>query len=242
MSDFIRNVLAYPSAFFYVFRHGLAKYFILSGILSLLIGGATIGSAYFFSDDIAAMLLDLYPWEVGKGVLESVGTYVIGGALVGFGLIAYKYLILIVIGPFMGPLSERVEEIETGVKAEGQGLGQIGYAMVRGVRMALRNITKELFYTILLLIAGLFPFFSPVAGIMIFVVQAFYMGFANTDYHMEKRYTVREAVSLAKENRMALIGNGTGFLLILLIPVVGLLIAPVLGTVVATKDALRKGY
>jgi len=92
------------------------------------------------------------------------------------------------------------------------------------------------------IVGTLLSLLSPFSAVGIFLVQAFYIGFANTDYHLEKRCTVRESVTYGRNNKWALMGNGTGFLLLLFIPVVGLLVAPVLGTVVATRDALSKGY
>jgi len=236
--DFIKNVLAYPAAFRYVLCNGLTKYFLISGFISLLIGGVAFGAVYYLSDDFGAMLMSFYPFEWGKETLTGVSSVVSGTMLSALSLILYKYILLICIGPFMGPLSERVEEIETGQPKRSQGLGQIGYAMIRGLRITLRNISKELFYTVVLLILSAFPIFAPFTAVGIFLVQAYFIGFANTDYHLEKRNSVRESIQYCKSNKMAVMGNGTGFLLLLFIPIAGLLLAPVLGTVAATRSAL----
>ena len=238
MIDYIKNVLAYPAAFGYVLRNGLTKYFLISGFISLAIGALAFGAVYYLSDDFGAMLMSFYPFEWGKETLTNYSSIVTGTMLSALSLILYKYVLLICIGPFMGPLSERVEEIETGQPRSAQGLGQIGYAMIRGLRITLRNIMKELFYTVVLLILSVFPIFSPFTAVGMFLVQAYFIGFANTDYHLEKRKSVRESVQYCKSNRMAIMGNGTGFLLLLFIPVLGLLLAPVLGTVAATRSVL----
>jgi len=242
MNDFFKNILAYPSALIYVLGNGLTKYFIVSGFISLGIGAIAFGGVYFFSDDLGGLLINFYPFDWGKEAVTKVATVIVGTLLSIVALLVYKYLLLICIGPFMSPLAEDIEEIETGLPATKQGVGQMGYTMVRGVRITLRNIVKELLYTLLIVLAGLIPLLSPFSAVGIFLVQAFYIGFANTDYHLEKRCTVRESVTYGRNNKWALMGNGTGFLLLLFIPVVGLLVAPVLGTVVATRDALSKGY
>jgi len=238
MLSLIKNILAYPSALIYVFKHGLAKYFLISGIISLLIGGALFGSIYYFSDDIGGLLSGLYPFEWGSSAISKFSTYLTGGIFLVFGLLLYKYLLLILISPFMSPLSERVETIETGREAPQQGFGKVGYSLVRGIGISLRNVSKELIYTIIILLLGLIPIFSPFAAVALFIVQAYYIGFANMDYHLEKRNTIKQSVTFCKKNRMAVLGNGIGYLLLLFIPVIGLMVAPVLGTVSATRNAL----
>jgi len=238
---FIRSFLAYLPALSYVFKHGLSRYFLYSGLISLVLGAITFGSAYLFADDIGGLLTSFYPYERGAGIVARVSTVASGLTLGVVGLLLYKYILLILISPFMSPLAERVEEIETGAVPANQGLGEVGYSMVRGVRISIRNLTKEIFYTILLLLLGLIPLFSIPATVLLFAVQAYFMGFANTDYHLEKSHTVKETIAYGKRNKLSLMGNGAGFLLLLLIPVAGLLFAPVLGTVAATRQSLQHG-
>jgi len=242
MTDFFKNLLAYPAALAFVLKNGLTKYFLISGFISLAIGALAFGGIYAFSDDLGGLLVGLYPFDWGQAVVAKAANIIMGTLLSVIALVAYKYLLLIFIGPFMGPLAEEIEEIETGRAPLKQGLGQMGYAMIRGIRLASRNIFKELLYTLLIVIAGLIPLLSPFSAVGVFAIQAYYVGFANVDYHLEKRNTIRQSVSYGKSNKWALIGNGTGFLLLLFIPIIGLLMAPVLGTVVATRDAISKGY
>lgn len=238
---FIRSFLAYLPALNFVFKHGLSRYFLYSGLISLALGAVTLGSAYWLADDVGGLVTSLYPYERGAGIIAKVSTVASGLTLGVVGLLLYKYILLILISPFMSPLAERVEEIETGVRPAAQGLGQIGYGMVRGVRISLRNITKELLYTVVLLLLGLIPLFSIPATVLILAVQAYFMGFANTDYHLEKSHTVPQAIQYGKANRLSLTGNGAAFLLLLFVPVIGLLVAPVLGTVAATRQSLKHG-
>ena len=73
---------------------------------------------------------------------------------------------------------------------------------------------------------------------MIFLVQSYYAGFGNFDYYLERRATVKESVRYIRQKRGLVIGNGAGFMLLLLIPVLGLFLAPVMSTIAATKSAI----
>jgi CysZ protein len=73
--------------------------------------------------------------------------------------------------------------------------------------------------------------------VFIFVTQAYYAGFGNLDFTLERHFRVRESVRFVRRNRGLAIGNGTVYLLLLL-SVVGFLVALPLATV-AGCAALR---
>lgn len=223
--------------------HKLWKYAILPGLLSVLVAGAIVAWALTTVDDIAGWTMSLYPFEWGRETMTSVLEWFSGALMIIVGLFLFRYVVMIVAAPFMGTLSEKVESILTGKQPESVSAGQMVKDVVRGIRIALRNIIRELFLTLLLTIAG---FIIPVIGniittVLIFVVQAYYAGFGNMDYTLErKRFTIRDSVAFVNSNRGIAIGNGTGWLVLMLIPVVGWFLAPVLGTVAATKSSLQK--
>ena len=89
----------------------------------------------------------------------------------------YKHIVLILSAPFMSPLSEKVENHLLGKSTTiNFSISQMLKDLLRGIRIALRNIIREIFYTILLLLLGLIPFFSPFAPFLILAVQSFYAG------------------------------------------------------------------
>ena len=240
MLSFINSILAYPAALVFVFRHGLTRYFLISGLISLILGALAVASVYYLADDLGAQLMNWYPFQTGRDTVDKIAIAMGGVAITGIAFFIYKYALLILIGPFMGPLSERVEAIETGLPASQQGLGSVGYAFVRGIRLAVRNVLREIYLTLILLLIGLIPLLTPFTTAAIFLLQSYYMGFGNTDYHLEKNLNVKQSISYCRTNRFSVMGNGVAYILILLIPVVGLIIAPVLGTVAATRQALGK--
>ena len=151
--------------------------------------------------------------------------------MLALGLILFKNLVMAISSPFMSPLSERTEEILLGATSDVHfSASQMLSDLIRGLRIALRNIIRELFYTLLLFLVGLIPFFSPFAPIVIFLVQSYYAGFGNMDFTLERHFKVRDSVRFVRSNRWLALGNGAFFIL-LLFTGLGFIIVLPLGTV-----------
>lgn len=235
----IDGFLSYFSVLGFIGKHRLYGYFMISGIISLILGAVIFSMSYFLSDDLGALLFKLYPFERWSDYVLKILNVTAGGIIALLGIIIYKYLLLICVSPFMGPLSAKVEEIITGVSNESKfSLKQTSYEIIRGIRLSLRNIVRELSLTLLLVILGLIPLFTVFVTPIIFLVQSYYAGFSNLDYYLERRANLKQSISYVKRNRGMAIGNGAGFMLLLLIPVLGLFLAPVMSTVAATKSAI----
>ncbi len=234
---------AYGSAISLASRYNLYPYLLISGLISFIIGGAIFGSAWLWSDNLSNVLLDLYPFEWGIGFIEKIVYYLSWSLILVIGGLLYKYIVLIAIAPVMSPLSERLEE---GMVDAYDGVDFSYTRMIseimRGIRLALRNITYELSITLVLLLLSLIPGLAIITTPLIFIVQAYYMGFANIDFCLERHFTVRESVRWVTKRKILAIANGSLFLLLLMIPVVGLFIAPFLGTIAATKVSVDRLY
>jgi len=231
---------SYFSVLGFISKHRLYSYFLISGIISLIIGGAIVGVAYFFSDNLGALLFQLYPFESGSEYVLKILNAAAFGLVLILGFIVYKYLLLICISPFMAPLSAKVESIITGESTSSKfSLRQTSYEIIRGIRLSIRNLIRELGVTFILILIGLIPIFTVFITPLLFLVQSYYAGFANFDYYLERRANLKQSIMYVKQNRGLAIGNGAGFILLLLIPVLGLFLAPVMATVAATKSAIE---
>ncbi len=240
VTGFIRGSLAYAEAIRLASRYRLWAYVWLPGILSLLLGIGIFYGAYRASDDIGQWVINLYPFEWGRAVLEGIAQ-VFGGIFVAIvGLLIFKHLVLALSAPVMSLLSEKVETRLLGHPAAVPFSFKRALSdLARGLALAVRNLLRELLYTGLLLLLGFFfPLISPFLAILIFLVQAFYAGFGNFDFTLERHRDVRGSVAFARSNRGLCLGNGTVFLL-LLFTVVGFLFALPLGTIAATREAVR---
>ena len=138
-------------------------------------------------------------------------------------------------------MSEKVERQLTGAPSEVPiSVNKAVKDLIRGLTIALRNITRELFFTLLLFILGvILPFLSPFIAVAVFAVQAYYAGFGNLDFTLERHKDVRGSIAFARQNRGLCLGNGTAFML-LLFTVVGFLFALPLGAIAGTKEAIRR--
>jgi CysZ protein len=240
IASVFRSFRSYTQAFKLISKLGLWGYALVPAIISLLLAVGIFSTAFGLSDDIGAWLIQWYPWEKGAETVETIVSVAGGLIIVVLGLLVYKNLIVVLAGPFMSPLSEKVEKYLTGnhTKTRMTLTGMVS-DLLRGLRIALRNIAWELFITVCLLLLGLFPVFAPFTTIAIFLVQAYYAGFGNFDFYLERHFKVSESVRFMKSNRWSAVGNGMVFLG-LLFTIVGVLVAPVLGTIAATIEGVEK--
>lgn len=75
------------------------------------------------------------------------------------------------------------------------------------------------------------------------MVQAYYAGFGNMDYTLERHFKYRESVQFIRRHRGIAIGNGLVFILFLIIPIVGvILVLPMSVTAasITTVELLKK--
>lgn len=240
IKDFIAGTTAYAKAFKDISRFGLWAYVLVPGLISLLLGIGIFSAAWGASDNIGGWLISWYPFEWGSEWLLKVANVFGGIFVIAIGLILFKYIVMIIASPFMSFLSEKVEKKINGGTAQSPNLQMILSDLVRGLRLAARNIIRELFFTFLIFVVGLI--LSPLAPftvLLIFFVQAFYAGFGNMDYTMERYFRVKGSVRFVRRHKGLALGNGTVFML-LLFTGIGFLIALPLGTVAATTEVLKR--
>jgi len=171
------------------------------------VAGGSFYSSTFVGEFVSDFLGSFYKWETGAGTFGSVTKW-LSTILTGLAfLFLLRYILLIVLAPLMSFLSEEVEEKYTGTSLnQGFNLARAGKEMIRGVRMAIRNMSRELFLT---------------------------------DYYLERHMGMAESARTVKQNRGLAIGNGSIYLGLLLIPVLGVIFGPVLGTISATVQAIE---
>ena len=136
----------------------------------------------------------------------------------------FKHIIMALSSPFMSPVSEKIEEYYTGQPAEKRIKASFAQQLARSIRLGLRNLSKELLYTLPILLLKFIPVVNIFSTALLFMVQAYYAGFGNMDYTLERHFSYKESVAFIRKNRGLAIGNGIGFLLLLFIPVIGVIL------------------
>lgn len=247
ISGFFESLSAYFKALALIPKFNLWKQLLVPCFVGLCLAIALGGTIFLFGDNLGNLLTGWIPlsesdsWlaTIWNGIASALKT---AGGIMGtiislaIAIIAYKNLFLVVVGPFLSPLTEKVEEKLTGRKVQSPPFFK---SFIRGLRLALRNIFKELFWVAVLFIFGLFPLFSIPAAILIFIVQAYFTGAGNFDFTLERHLNRKESIRFVKSNRWLAIGNGAVFLLLLGIGI-GFIIAPPLAAIAATLSTVDK--
>lgn len=219
---------------------GLWRYIFIPMLLGMFLLIAVGGSAYGLSDNLGDWMTSWYKWERGSAFVHTFSAWIAGIIIFVGGIIISKYLVMILASPFMSPMSEKIEAAHPqAVSLTAQPLSAIA-GILRGLRLASGNIFKELFFTAILLIAGIIiPFISPFTAVLIFLLQAYYAGGGNMDFTLERYYGVKESKRFVKANRGLAIGNGIVFMAMLMLGF-GFLFAPALGTLAVTSEVVER--
>lgn len=141
--------------------------------------------------------------------------------------------------PFMSPVSEKIEEYYKG-KNHSHRKTSFQEQLVRGVRINVRNLTKELLLTIPILLLSLIPIIGIFSTVILFLMQAYYAGFGNMDYTLERHFKYKESIEFVKKHKGLAIGNGIVFILFLLIPIVGVILVLPLSVTAATTETIKE--
>ncbi|GAB4154196.1 MAG: hypothetical protein Tsb0033_01840 [Winogradskyella sp.] len=224
IQNIFRGLQVYTGAYGLISKLKLWKYFVIPVIISIVVFTMIFVSAYGLSDNLGEWMAGIWVWETGKATFTTISTFIGGIVIFAIGLILYKHIIMALSSPFMSPVSEKIEAYFTGKPAKNYVSTNFSKQLVRGIRIGLRNLSKELLYTLPILILKFIPVVNIFSTILLFLVQAYYAGFANMDYTLERHFKYKDSVAFIRQHRGLAIGNGIGFLLLLLIPIVGVLL------------------
>ena len=220
-------------------RFHLWRYWILPGFLALLIGAVVLAVGWSLHDNAGNWLAEKYPFDFGADLVETAAPWLSLILIILLGLVIFKHILLIATAPFMSLLSEKVEAaLDNTYQAQPFSPSRMIREMVRGARIAVRNIVRELILVLMLSILGLLGPIGIVSTVLIVLVQAYYMGFGNMDFTLERHMGVRQSVRFVRSNKWIAIGNGLPFLF-LLTTFVGILVAPAWSTIAATLSVIE---
>ncbi len=232
ISEFIEGIFGYFKVFSAIRKYKLMRLLIFSGLLSITLYGVGVYGFWQLSDIAGDYLVRFYPFEFGAKIINKLSDIIAFTGCLALFTIIFKHIILVVTSPLMSIISEKIEKTEHPNVQFNQSVIQKGIGVIRGLRIALRSIRKELVYTLLLLILGwIIPFLMVVTTPLIFIIQAYYAGVGNADFYLERHLNVKESASFSKRHTFLVIGNGTIFLLLFFIPFLGAFFAPAFGTI-----------
>lgn len=224
----LQNIISGMKAYFGVFdlisKLKLWKYFIIPMIISVVTATIIGFSAYGLSDNIGNFITKIWVWDFGKETFNFISNFIGGLIILILGLIVYKHVVLALSAPFMSTVSEKIEIHVNGSLRHTHRKTSFQEQLWRGIRINIRNLLKEILITMPILLLKFIPVVNIFSTILLFLVQAYYAGFGNMDYTLERHLNYRESINFIAKNKGVSIGNGIVFILCLLIPVLGIII------------------
>lgn len=224
INNILKGIKAYTGAFELISKLKLWKYFAIPIAISVLTALIIGLSAYGLSDNIGRFIANIWPWDWGKETFTFISTFIGGIVVIAIGLILYKHIIMALSAPFMSPVSEKIEAHLTGIERHNHRKTSFKEQLWRGIRINLRNLGKELLITLPILLLKFIPVVNIFSTVLLFLIQAYYAGFGNMDYTLERHFKCRESIQFVRKYRGIAIGNGIVFMLFLFIPIIGVIL------------------
>ena len=239
IKNIILGIKEYAGVFKLMSDLKLWKYFIIPMLISFCTAILIGVEAYVLSDDVGFYISKIWIWDWGKEVFSSISNFIGGLVVLIIGLILYKHIIMALSAPFMSPVSEKIEKHFYGDVSHLHRKTSNTDQLIRGFRINIRNLTKELIITVPILILKFIPVVNIFSTILLFIVQAYYAGFGNMDYTLERHLKYKESIQFVSKNKGYAIGNGIVFMLFLLIPIIGIIIVLPLSVTAASKKTVQ---
>ncbi len=237
---FFNAIGDYAEALRLVSRLKLWIYFLIPSLISLIVGIGILVVMIHLGDNFGLWLGGLYPFDWGASWAVRISQWLGYLLMAIMALFLFRYIIIIFLAPVLSPLSLKVEKyLRDGQIDNTWSMGQLFREFQRSLRINIRNLLRELMFTILLFLLHFIPVIGWFSSIFIFLVQAYYSGFGNMDFTLERHLGYKQSISFVRANRSLAIGNGTIFILMLMIPLLGLLLAPPLAVVAATMGTVK---
>lgn len=232
----ISGIRAYFGAFSLISKLKLWKYFAVPMLISLVTAIIIFSSAYGLSNNIGTFISKIWIWDWGHDTFSSISNFIGGLIIIIIGLILFKHIIMALSAPFMSPVSEKIEAHFTGNPTHSHRDTTFMEQLWRGIKINGRNLFMELLLTLPILLLKFIPIINIFSTILLFIVQAYYAGFGNMDYTLERHFKYKESLQFVRKHRGLAIGNGIIFILFLLIPVIGvILVLPLSVTAASTR-------
>ena len=243
IGDFFSGLFMYRKAHWVIKTHRLWPWLLLPGLFSLILMTILIVVGMQFSAGWASAIYEtLIPEFMKGGITLWLSSFFVWVLLLVGGYLLYRDVVLILFAPVLSWLSEITEKKISGQEAPPFQFQRLLADILRGARINLRYLFRTILFTIL----AWFTVFLPVVGVilsplLIYLIQAYYGGAGLVDSTLERRsYSVAESIGFVRTHRGAVSGVGTGFIVMILIPIVGWFTAPAYGIVAGTLMTLKK--
>ncbi len=238
VKNILKGIKAYAGTFSLINKLGLWKYFGVPMGISFFTAVLIGFSAWGLSDNLGAFISKIWFWEWGAEAFRIISDFLGGLIILALGLILYRHIVMALSAPFMSPVSEKIEKHLFDENHSHRNTSN-AEQLWRGVRINVRNLLMELLLTIPIILIGFIPVIGIISSVLLFLVQSYYAGFGNMDYTLERHYKYSESIQFVSRNKGLAIGNGMVFMLMLLIPVIGIILVLPLSVTAASTETLK---
>lgn len=235
--EFFIAIATYFEAVSFINQHKLWKFLILPALLNLVLFIIVCYLGWLYAGELTDIIVDILGINKVDDVIKNLIqiTILVITRTITFLIFwkFYRYLVLIIMAPILAFISERIQEIITGTSYPFK-LTQFIYDVTRGIGIAIKNLFKEFILTFLIFLLSFTLIFAPLVPFLVIIVECYFFGFAMMDYRNEfKRLSAKESSVLIWEHKGFAIGNGLCFNILLFVPIIGILFAPVFAVIAA---------
>lgn len=234
------GIKSYKNSFSLISKLKLWKYFAIPMVISLATAIAIFSAAYTLSDNLGEFISEIWLWEWGKQTFIAINTFLGGVIILVIGLILFKHTIIALSAPFMSPVSEKIETHLTGQSHDHYRNTTFLEQLSRGISISVRNLLLELLLSIPLLLLKFIPIVNLLSTVLLFIVQAYYAGFGNMDYTLERHFKYKESLAFINKNKGLAIGNGLIFMMLLFFPFIGVILVLPLSVTAASLVTVER--
>lgn len=242
LKEIIIALQAYYQTHRFIIKHKLWKWILIPGLIYAILFCA--GIYLFVVSSSSAIDFMLQRSGVGEWMekmqnswlsfLLIFGQVILNIVLLLFYFSLFKFIFLILGSPLFAYLSEKTESIIEG-KEYPFNFQQLMKDIVRGIRLALRNLLWQTVYTVSILILSFIPVVGWITPLLALLIECYYLGFSMLDYSCERnKLSTSQSISFIGRHKGLAIGNGMVFYMMHFIPILGWLFAPSYAVIAAT--------
>lgn len=242
LKEIITSFQAYFQAHRFIIKHRLWKWILIPGFIYAVL--FCLGIYLFWISSSSAIEFMLVKTGVKEWMekmqsswlnfLLIFGQLVLHLVLMLFYFSLFKYLFLIIGSPLFAYLSEKTESI-IAEKDFPFSIQQLLRDIMRGIRIALRNMLWQTVYTVSILILSFIPLVGWVTPLLALLIECYYLGFSMLDYSCERnKLSPAQSILFIGRHKGLAMGNGIVFYAMHIIPLLGWLLAPSYAVIAAT--------
>lgn len=218
---------------------GLRKYFFIPGVLGILLFLIVMLGANFISISLIKYIENIFNINEYHSIISIILKITIWIIVASIYFLVYKSILLVILSPIMGYVSEKVDNYLTGRKYNFSFNDNMRFIW-RGIQIGIKSFIKQLIgMFIIMLCSFLFPINLSIPLLM-FLLQGYFTGFSFIDYTLERyNFTPEQSLKFLKKQRLYSIWIGSIFTILFFIPFLGIFIAPLITCVASTKITLE---